>query len=258
MDCIDDVKTKVDLLAAASEKGLQLITSTGAGAKADPTRICIADLNQVTRDPLATKIRYFLKKRGIDAAKIKAVYSTEKSRCKLLPLQEQQVSEPGAFGAVENFRVRVMPVLGTMPAMFGQSMAAFILADIANQPLRPETIARLSKDQRNKFYNKFLERERRLGGKEYRGKLPIDKNDVEFIVTELWQGRSPVSGTKFGTCFEGLFLVRWKCDIPITPSNVVLLTSKETALFDQKGSSAFDPDVVERIEKRLTAFGSWM
>jgi hypothetical protein len=38
------------------------------------------------------------------------------------------------FGALENFRVRVLPVLGTMPAIFGNAMAAYVLCHIAGQP----------------------------------------------------------------------------------------------------------------------------
>lgn len=49
MDCIDDVTTKVALLEAATVKGLKIITATGAGAKADPTRLQIGSLKDVVR-----------------------------------------------------------------------------------------------------------------------------------------------------------------------------------------------------------------
>lgn len=38
LDCIDDLATKADLLAACSERGLRVISSLGAALKADPTR----------------------------------------------------------------------------------------------------------------------------------------------------------------------------------------------------------------------------
>jgi hypothetical protein len=34
---------------------------------------------------------------------------------------------------VDYFRIRVMPVLGTSPAMFGQSMASYILCALAGK-----------------------------------------------------------------------------------------------------------------------------
>lgn len=81
-------------------------------------------------------MRYYLRKRGVEAENITTVYSTEKPRCALLPLTEEQMQNPDEFGAVDNFRIRVMPVLGTMPALFGQSMAAYVLCDLAGKPLR--------------------------------------------------------------------------------------------------------------------------
>ncbi len=40
------------------------------------------------------------------------------------------------LGTMDNFRVRVLPVLGPIPAMFGDAMAAYVLCSIAQQPLR--------------------------------------------------------------------------------------------------------------------------
>lgn len=48
LDCIDDNKTKVDLLVAASERKIPLLASMGAGARADPTQICIGNLTNAT------------------------------------------------------------------------------------------------------------------------------------------------------------------------------------------------------------------
>ena len=37
------------------------------------------------------------------------------------------------FGAVDDMRIRVMPVLGTSPAIFGQSMASYVLCQVAGK-----------------------------------------------------------------------------------------------------------------------------
>ncbi|KAG7384257.1 hypothetical protein PHYPSEUDO_002860 [Phytophthora pseudosyringae] len=254
LDCIDDVKTKCALLEAVTRKGLKVITATGAGAKADPTRLQIGSLKDAVRDPLATKIRYYLKKKGISSAEITTVFSSEKSVCKLLPLDAEQAQNPEEFGNVENFRIRVIPVLGTMPALFGQSMAAYVLCDLAGKKLNPEGVARLSRDQRNKLYQKLQQREHVLFHVGH--KLELEKDEIEFVYQEIWRGRSSVSTARNGG-HDRLYLARWRADRPLHPDNVVYLTTKELATLDKDGVEGFDPEVVARIDARLNQFGSW-
>jgi tRNA A37 threonylcarbamoyladenosine dehydratase len=56
LDCIDDVKTKAELLAHCSQRGLRVLTSMGAGGKSDPTRLRIGTLADCVKDPLASKV----------------------------------------------------------------------------------------------------------------------------------------------------------------------------------------------------------
>ncbi|GAB9465671.1 Ubiquitin-activating enzyme [Globisporangium polare] len=256
LDCIDDVTTKLALLVAASNKNLKVITATGAGAKADPTRLQIGSMKDAVRDPLATKMRYFLAKKGIDTSSITTVFSSEKSVVKLLPLDAEQAQNPSEFGSVENFRIRVIPVLGTTPALFGQTMAAYVLCDLAGQPFAPEAIARLSRDQRNKLFQKLLDRERMLGIES--GRMPLEKEEIEFIFQEVWRGRSSVSGVRQGG-HQRMFLARWRADAPLRPDNVVFLTLKELNQFDKAdgGVDAFGDEVRDKIDARLQQFGEW-
>lgn len=53
LDCIDDVTTKTALLEAVTAKKLKVITSMGAGGKADPTRLQIGSLKDAVRTSLA-------------------------------------------------------------------------------------------------------------------------------------------------------------------------------------------------------------
>ena len=50
LDCIDDVKTKCDLLIYCTTHGIPVLTSFGAGGKADPTRLHIGDYANVVRE----------------------------------------------------------------------------------------------------------------------------------------------------------------------------------------------------------------
>jgi hypothetical protein len=108
-----------------------MLSSMGAGAKADPTRIHIGTLSDVCYDPLASRLRWRMKKRNLDPSKIDVIYSSEKAQMKLLPLDADQAENPSEFGALPNFRVRVIPVLGTLPAAFGMAMASKVITDLA-------------------------------------------------------------------------------------------------------------------------------
>ena len=47
-----------------------------------------------------------------------------------MPLTDEQIEAPKEYGAVANFRLRTLPVLGTVPALFGQAMATWVLCEL--------------------------------------------------------------------------------------------------------------------------------
>lgn len=59
IDAIDDVSTKAALIAHCVKNNIPILTSMGAGGKADPTRLRIAALSECINDPLAAKIKVF-------------------------------------------------------------------------------------------------------------------------------------------------------------------------------------------------------
>eukprot|EP00904_Undaria_pinnatifida_P007541 jgi/Undpi1/3917/HiC_scaffold_16.g07285.m1 len=123
LDCIDDLATKAELIEQCSRRGLRVLSSMGAGLKSDPTRLHIAKLADCSKDRLAMRLRAQLKKaHGVDAGTVECVYSSEEQVVEMLPLSKEQKKNPEEFGVVDNFRVRVLPVLGTTPAIFGQTM----------------------------------------------------------------------------------------------------------------------------------------
>ena len=86
----------------------------GAGAKSDPTRIQIADISDTMYDPLARSVRRRLRLQGITSG-IPVVYSTEvPGEVKLLPLPEEEFKKGNVkeLGVFDDFRVRILPVLG--------------------------------------------------------------------------------------------------------------------------------------------------
>ena len=77
VDAIDDVNGKLFLLGKAQEKNIPFIMSLGMANRFDPTKVKIAKLNQTHNDPLAKKIRYMVKKQGLDTSNIAVVISEE-------------------------------------------------------------------------------------------------------------------------------------------------------------------------------------
>lgn len=83
IDAIDSLKPKAALIAWCKRNKRKVITVGGAGGQIDPTQIQIADLSRTEQDPLAAKLRNFLRrhynftrntKRRFD---IECVYSLE-------------------------------------------------------------------------------------------------------------------------------------------------------------------------------------
>mmetsp|Transcript_18416 Transcript_18416/g.34403 ORF Transcript_18416/g.34403 Transcript_18416/m.34403 type:complete len:498 (+) Transcript_18416:46-1539(+) len=253
LDCIDDVKTKAELLAFCTKNSIQVLTSMGAGGKSDPTRLRIGTLADCVKDPLASKIRWSLKKHDVSPEAVMTVFSVEKPVVALMPLSDEQKSNPAEFGAVEHIRLRVLPVLGTSPAIFGQAMASFVLTTLADMPYTPEPGDRLSKNVKHRVRQKLNANEKRLHGS-CEG-LDLDEDDLEFIIQQTWGSRCSVSGHRMGGGALNV-LVRWDPTKPPVPYNLVFVQPAYAAAIEASstggsGVESFDAETKQRIEARL-------
>jgi len=129
----------------------------GAGAKSDPSRVQISDLSYTVYDPLARSVRRRLRLLGVQSG-IPVVYSTEApGDVKLLPLPEEEFQKGNVkeLGVLEDFRVRILPVLGkgrssnisfepfpdalatlgSLPSIFGLHAATYVLCELAGKPI---------------------------------------------------------------------------------------------------------------------------
>ncbi|MEM9692296.1 MAG: tRNA threonylcarbamoyladenosine dehydratase [Myxococcota bacterium] len=83
VDAIDNLTAKAHLIATCIRRGLPLVSSMGAAARLDPTRIKVADLAHTRGDPMARAVRKILKREyGIAATSgepigVQAVYTDE-------------------------------------------------------------------------------------------------------------------------------------------------------------------------------------
>lgn len=78
IDAIDDIKAKIKLIKYALTNNKKIISSLGMGKRIDTSKIEITSLNKTHDDPLAKKLRYLLKKEGINELnKIMCAFSFE-------------------------------------------------------------------------------------------------------------------------------------------------------------------------------------
>ena len=254
IDCIDDISTKADLLQACKRLKLPVISALGAGGKVDPTRILIGHLADAVKDPLACKLRYELRIRSDkDAAEgggadvpggatatgdylegIHVVYSYEKSRVKLASLDKDQESNPEKYGSVPNFRIRTMPVVGYMPALFGMMAAGYVTSALGNKKFEPKRVEMISDSFRKKLRRHLLQREKgvfsNVPGDGERSTPVADEAEITYVVEDVWGNRSCFNSAR--TEFKGLTLTRFDRSKPALPYNLVFVTPAEAKAHD--------------------------
>ncbi|KAI7964341.1 hypothetical protein MJO29_004768 [Puccinia striiformis f. sp. tritici] len=256
LDCIDNITTKVDLLTYCKKNdlkvrkdtnksyaipsradlitisvSLQVFSALGAASKADPSRIQIADISMTFEDPLARSVRRRLRQNGIIHG-VPVVYSTEKpnENVRLLPLPEEefQKGNVGELSALADFRVRILPVLGPLPSMFGQAMAAHTITQLANFPTQPLPIKNRTKVY-HRIFNDLLAREFRLNGATT---IPFSDEDIGYILEDLYRGRSvvhPAFKVSSHPC-----MIRWSMDEELHWTNCVVMDRSEADIHQQK------------------------
>lgn len=254
IDCIDNIDSKVDLLEYCHKKGYKTISSMGASCKSDPTRVNVGDISSTDEDPLAKAVRRRLRKRGIMNG-VTCIFSAEKPdprKARLLPLPEDEFDKGSVdeLSALQNFRVRILPVMGTMPGIFGLAITSHILADCSGYPIEP-----IEGKNRYKTYDNLLEsissQEDRLG---HGQRVPIALNDMRYLLEEVFHGKSVISNYS-----TRLAVSRWLPDKPLQLTNLVVITKKELKEHEkrvlvggEKVEDVYSPEVIARVNKRFS------
>ncbi|KCV71357.1 hypothetical protein H696_02304 [Fonticula alba] len=248
LDCIDNTSTKVHLLKSCHERGIPVISGMGAGAKGDPSSIQVADISQTTYDPLSRTTRRLLRKEGITEG-IPVVFSTEITDRNLLPLDEKLMAPeapvsrlsasdapaPGSevkaaaqeYQMIPDFRVRILPVLGTLPAMFGNAMATFVLQCLSGVAPPRQIAVRGRQELNEKIHQKLKMRDRNVYNDDPRH-MPLVHSDTGYLVDEVWCCRSAVSGSPVRPT-----LVRWRRELRSSVDNLVIMTQEEADAHDR-------------------------
>lgn len=77
VDAIDFVEGKLHIYEYAQTNHIPFISSLGMGNRFDPECVTITKLNKTENDPLAKKIRYLAKQKGLDLKGITVIFSKE-------------------------------------------------------------------------------------------------------------------------------------------------------------------------------------
>ncbi|KAL2868490.1 tRNA threonylcarbamoyladenosine dehydratase [Aspergillus lucknowensis] len=278
LDCIDNITSKVELLHYCHTHSIPVISSMGAGCKSDPTRVMIADISVSSDDRLSRSTRRRLKLLGVSSG-IPVVFSTEKpgpGKATLLPLAEEEFSkgQVDELSVLPDFRSRILPVLGTMPAVFGYTLANHVICEVSGYP----TDYSMGGKGKDKLYDTIyaallvsLERLTRaeIGTQPVGLRLPISKDDVMYLVDEIWRGKSVVSGLPSRLVLtlwarppqgfkpdqewekQGQLFIRFK------PEDLVCMTKEEAArhekevlLGGRKVEDLYSEEVLQKVKQR--------
>ncbi|EGV59993.1 hypothetical protein CANTEDRAFT_116018 [Yamadazyma tenuis ATCC 10573] len=260
VDCIDNIDTKVDLLAFCHENKLPVVSSGGAACKSDPSRINIGDISKTEEDPLTRSVRIRLKKRGI-ITNIPTVFSAEKPdprKAQLLPLSPEEIAKGKVdeLAALQRFRVRILPVLGTIPGMYGLTIATYIITSVAGYPLEP-----IEGKNRYKIYDSIFQslagQQSRIGQLDQR--VPISMTDVSYILEEIFHGKSPISNYS-----TKLTLSRWDPTKELSLQNIVVMTKQEQSDHEKRVlngnerlQDVYSPEVLAFVNSRFADEKYW-
>ena len=120
VDAIDTLSPKAALIKGALDRGLPLVSSMGAGAKTDPTKVEIRDIRDSHHCPLAHMLRKRLHKWGIHTG-FHAVFSPEPIRPGSMILCDE-TNKKSNVGTVSY-----------MPAVFGCACASVVVRGLAGE-----------------------------------------------------------------------------------------------------------------------------
>ncbi|HXK75668.1 MAG TPA: tRNA threonylcarbamoyladenosine dehydratase [Bacteroidaceae bacterium] len=116
VDAIDTIAPKVYLIAEAIKRKIKIISSMGAGAKRDITKIQFAKLKDTYHCGLSRQVRKRLRAIGIKHHKIPVVFSSEPADPKAVIMIDDEQNKKSTCGTISY-----------MPAVFGCYLAEYVL-----------------------------------------------------------------------------------------------------------------------------------
>jgi tRNA threonylcarbamoyladenosine dehydratase len=118
IDAIDSITPKITFLKLAYASKIRVVSSMGAGAKLDPTKLQVVDISKTYNCPFAQQVRKNLKTAGIYKG-IKVVFSPEQ------PIKESLMLTDG-----KNFKKSAYGTISYLPAVFGAVASSVVIRDL--------------------------------------------------------------------------------------------------------------------------------
>ena len=247
IDAIDNRQTKTDLLAYCQRNGIRVVSCMGAGGRVDPSRVQLARLPETRNDPLCRVMRLMLRQQGVDADEIPVVYSSEKPPASLLDLNDEAADNPDEYQLLPNFRVRIMPVMGAIPAMFGMVAASYVLNTLSGKEFKPMLPIKTSAKKAKKMLcNMYISEDKVYHAD--RQKRLLTLADAEYLIADVFDGRCAISGV-----VDNLQLRRFRRNVNASRSNVVLLSDTLARRHDKNENVISDMEAIG-IQKKLDDF----
>lgn len=122
VDAIDTLSPKIYLIFHSLQRHYRVVSSMGAGGKADPSQIRISDISETSVCSLARMMRKRLHRLGIYEG-FTAVYSCEEVDKKKVVRVEGERNKASVVGTISY-----------MPAAFGIACASVVIRDLAGLP----------------------------------------------------------------------------------------------------------------------------
>lgn len=119
VDAIDSITPKLTFISLAMNSGLKVVSSMGAGAKMDATKLQVVDISKTHTCPFAQQIRKNLKNKFGIKTGLKAVFSTE------LPNKDSLMLTDG-----KNYKKSAYGTISYLPAVFGAVCASVVIRDL--------------------------------------------------------------------------------------------------------------------------------
>ena len=120
VDAIDTLSPKLALIKGALDRNIPLVSSMGAGAKTDPTKMEICDIAKTHHCPLAHMLRKRLHKNDIHT-RFQAVFSPEPVREESMILCNEQNKKSNTG------------TISYIPALFGIGCASVVVRGLINE-----------------------------------------------------------------------------------------------------------------------------
>lgn len=120
VDAIDTLAPKVMLIEESLKRGFKIVSSMGAGAKTDPTKIQITDISKSNYCPLAHALRKRLNRMGIRKG-FMVVFSPEEVREGAMVLCEERNKKSN------------VGTISYMPAIFGCGCASVVIRGLIGE-----------------------------------------------------------------------------------------------------------------------------